>query len=151
MRKEWNSKSLGQIVVDGVRQWWQSLDTPNPWSDELDAAVRMPDAVPVCHHCTTPCDLPAWFCPSCGAAIGPYNNILPFVRIFSLGEALRSGVGPEAHFTPFRAAAYVCLGLVQYQLFAPLYFFRLFSNHRRLSKEQHEEPNIRVDNIPEVQ
>ena len=83
-----------------------------------------------------------WFCPVCGAAVGPYNNILPFIRIFSIGEALRSGVGPEAHFTPFRTVAYVAIGLTQYGVFAPLYYIRLFLNHRRLCKEQHEKPNI---------
>ncbi len=142
MWQDWKSKSLGAVVADAVRQWWRSLDTPNPWSYELDAAVRALDAIPVCHRCTTPCELPVWFCPACGAAIGPYNNILPFIQIFSIGEVLRSGVGPEAHFTPFRTVAYVALGLTQYGFFAPLYFIRLFLNHRRLSKEQHEKPNI---------
>ena len=142
MWQDWKSKSLGEILTDAVRRWCRSLDTPNPWSDELDAAARAPGAIPVCHRCTTPCEFPVWFCPSCGAAVGPYNNILPFIRIFSIGEALRSGVGPEAHFTPFRTVAYVALGLTQYGFLAPLYFFRLFLNHRRLSKEQREKPNI---------
>ena len=132
--QEWTSKSLGRIVVDAVRRWWRELDTPDPWPSDIDAAVRAPNAIPVCHHCTTPCELPVWFCPACGAAIGQYNNVLPFIRIFSIGEALRSGVGPEAHFTPFRALAYVSLGLMQYGLFAPLYLIRLFLNYRRLRK-----------------
>ena len=140
MWAEWKHKSLGRIFTDAARRWWRSLDTPNPWSDELDDAVRAPDAIPVCHRCTTPCEFPVWFCPTCGAAVGPYNNILPFVRIYSVGEALRSGVGPEAHFTPFRTMAYVCVGLMEYQVFAPVYFVRLFLNCRRMRKHEHESP-----------
>jgi len=140
--QEWKTKSLAEIITERLRRWWTSLDTPNPWPRDLDAAVRVRDAIPVCHHCTTPCELPVWFCPACGAAVGPYNNVMPYVYIFSIGEALRSGVGPEAHFTPFRTVAYVFLGLAEYQVFAPLYFVRLYLNHRRLKKEQTEKPNI---------
>lgn len=38
--------------------------------------------------------------------------------------------------------AYISIGLAECGFFAPLYFLRLFLNHRRLSKVQHEEPNI---------
>ena len=135
--QEWKYRSLGEIFADRIRAWWQFPEYPLPWSTEIETAVLAPDAIPVCHRCITPCDLPAWFCPSCGAAFGPYNNILPFVRIYSIGEALRSGVGTEAHFTPFRMLAYISIGLVEYQIFAPLYYFRLYRNYRRTKKEYH--------------
>jgi hypothetical protein len=131
--------TLREIVAGAVRDWWRSLDTPNPWPNEVDAAVRGPDAVPVCHRCATPCELAVWFCPSCGAAVGPYNNIMPYVSVFSLGEAFRSGVGPEAHFSAFRTVAYTALGLAQYGMLAPLYLLRLFLNRRRLSSSRHTE------------
>jgi len=89
----------------------------------------------------TPCDLPVWFCPSCGAAVGPYNNVMEYINIFSVGEALRSGVGPEAHFTPFRTVAYVSIGLAEYTVFAPLYFIRLYRNFKRLNGAQNNDPN----------
>jgi len=136
MWSEWKTKSLREIAVHHVGGWWRSLDRPDPWPHELDDAVHARDAIPVCHRCSTPCDSPVWFCPACGAAVGPYNNLMPYIRIFSIGEALRSGVGPGAHFTPFRAIAYVTLGLVEYAAFAPLYFFRLYRNYRRLKGEQ---------------
>ncbi len=145
---EWQSKSLAAIIAERVRKWWTSLDTPDPWSADLDAAARAATAIPICHHCTTPCELPVWFCPACGAVVGPYNNIMPYIYIFSIGEALRSGVGPEAHFTPFRTVAYVCLGLAEYQLFAPLYFVRLYRNHRRLEEEQAESPGSITEPVP---
>ncbi len=115
-----------------IRSWWCSQETPDPWPAELDAAVRSPDAVPVCHRCMKPCDRAVWFCPECGAAIGPFNNSMPYLQLFSIGEALRSGVGPEAHFSAFRTLAYLSIGLVQYTLFAPLYFIRLYRNYKRL-------------------
>jgi hypothetical protein len=135
LRPEWNSTSLGEIISSRIRAWWRSCDKPDPWPGELDVAVRSPDAIPVCHHCTTPCDLPVWFCPSCGAAVGPYNNVMPFITNFSVGEALRSGVGPEANFTPFETTAYVAVGLMEYTVFAPIYFIQLYRNYRRLKRK----------------
>ncbi len=131
--QEWKHRSLGAIVTARIRSWWMVEETPLPWSQAEDAAARASDAIPVCHRCFTPYALPVWFCSCCGSAVGPYNNIMPFVRIFSLGEALRSGVGPSAHFTPFRTLAYVSIGFVEYQIFAPLYFYRLYRNYRKLS------------------
>ncbi len=96
---EWNSKSLGEIIADRVRAWRLSFYLPNPWPDDWDLVVRAPDAIPVCHRCFTPREYPVWFCPYCGTSIGRYNNTPPFVRIYSLGEVLRSGVGPSARFT----------------------------------------------------
>ena len=89
----------------------------------------------------SPCDRPVWFCPVCGAAVGQYNNMLPYVYIFSLGEGLRTGVGPEAHFARFRTVSYIAVGLTEYGVFAPLYFFRLYRNHRRLQARQREALN----------
>lgn len=140
MYSEWQSRSLGEILTSRIRAWWRSLDTPNPWSDELDVAVRAPDAIPVCHRCATPCDLPVWFCPSCGAAVGPYNNVMPYIYIFSIGEALRSGVGPEAHFTPFRIVAYVSIGVAEYTVFAPLYLLQLYRNYGKLKNQECAHP-----------
>ncbi|MDD5706230.1 MAG: hypothetical protein PHR35_09910 [Kiritimatiellae bacterium] len=130
---DWATRSLGDILISRLRAWWCSLATPNPWPEEVDAEVRAPDAIPVCHHCMTPCDDPVWFCPACGAAVGPYNNLMPYIYVFSIGESLRSGVGPEAHFTPFRTVAYVVLGLAEYGVLAPLYFIRLYRNYRKLN------------------
>lgn len=142
---QWRSRSLGDILKSGIRAWWRSLDRPDPWPADVDAAVRASDAIPVCHHCATPYELPVWFCPVCGTAVGPYNNVLPYIYIFSIGEGLRSGVGPHAHFTRFRTMAYISIGLTEYLVFAPLYFFRLYRNHRRLKTIQNEEPSDSPD------
>jgi len=110
--------------------------------------VRSADAIPVCHRCTTPYELPVWFCPVCGAAVGPYNNLMPYVRIFSIGEALRSGVGPEAHFNRFRVLAYASIGLIEYGMFSPFYFIRLYLNFRK-QHVQSRHPGNALGEVPQ--
>ena len=147
MWKERKSKSLASVITKRFREWWSSSDSPNPWPDEVDVALHEPDAVPVCFRCVTPCEDTEWFCPTCGAAIGPYNNVMPFIYIYSIGEALRSGVGPEAHFTRFRTVAYIAIGLAQFGVYAPLYLFRLCLNYRRLKRLPNEELGGSEDSV----
>ena len=61
---------------------------------------------------------------------------MPFLYIFSIGEVLRSGTGPEARFTPLTVPGYIVFGLSQFGVFAPIYFFRLFMNWRRRSRSE---------------
>jgi hypothetical protein len=136
MWQEWKTRSLGAVIVSRVRAWWKSFDTPDPWPPELSDAVRAPDAVPVCHRCLTPCELPVYFCPSCGAAIGRYNNVLPFIKIFSLGEVFRSGVSPSARFTPLTVVGYVLVGLQEFWFLAPFYYVALILNYLRVRNER---------------
>jgi hypothetical protein len=65
---------------------------PDPWDAATEAAVQQPDAVPVCHHCLTQVPPGQWFCETCGSAVGPYNNYMPYVDCFSEGEVFRNGV-----------------------------------------------------------
>ena len=135
--QQWRSGSLRDITHSWIKTWWQSLDKPLPWPEELDTAVREPDAIPVCHRCTTPCELPEWFCPNCGAAIGPYNNTLPFIYIFSIGEVLRSGVSPSARYTALTIPGYILAG-IQWggPLFGPLYYIRILVNAFKIRKKR---------------
>lgn len=132
--REWQSKSLREITLSGIKAWWHSFDSPDLWPEELDIAVRSPDAVPVCHHCMTPCVYHTWFCPVCGAAIGPYNNILPFIRVFSMGEVMRSGVSPAARFTPLTIPGYILTAFFIVWFLAPFYYFRLIKNYLQIKK-----------------
>ena len=88
----------GRALLNRLRRWWQQPPPPDPWSEELNAAVMKIDAVPVCHHCLEPQPPVGWFCPRCGTAVGPYNNLLPYVCIFSNLEVLLSGLSPNAQF-----------------------------------------------------
>ena len=134
-RHTWREKPLGFVFLSRIRDWWVHTP-PDPWDAEIDVSVRRDDAVMVCHRCCEPREFPRWFCPNCGAAIGPYNNVLPYIYVFSIGEVVRSGVGPHARFTPLTLSGYAAVGLLQYQPLAILYVIRLVLNYRRLAKER---------------
>ncbi len=141
--REWQTKSLGKLLGDHIREWWSSLDAANPWPDDLDAAVRAHDAIPVCHRCSTPCELPIWFCTCCGTSVGPYNNILPFILIFSIGEVLRSGVQPTARFTMLTVPGYIIVAMHSGLILAPIYYIRLIANHIKIKRQK--EPDKALD------
>lgn len=128
--KAWRRRSLWHIIGVRLRAWRHSLKKDNPWPTELDQQVRAEDAVPVCHRCFTPLEHAdqQWFCPECGAASGPYNNLMPFVYIFSIGEVLRSGTARHARYSPLRLAGYMAMCLAQFVLFFPVYMGRVCWN-----------------------
>jgi hypothetical protein len=88
---------------------------PDPWDAEVEHGLALTDAVPVCHHCLTQVPPGQWFCESCGCAVGPYNNYMPYVDCFSEGEVLRNGVTARMSASPLIIGGYfmvTCPGLV---------------------------------------
>jgi len=81
---------LGYLAVRAWVHVAQMEVPPDPWDDELGELTDEEAEVPVCHHCFTPIPQTKWFCPECGASVGTYNNLIPFVRIFAGGEVWRS-------------------------------------------------------------
>src|SRR4051812_48410614 len=82
---------LGAIY--GIARWLMAgKPAVEPWGAEIEAAIHQPEALFVCHRCLAPQEHEGWFCPECGAAVGQYNNYLPFVYVFSEGEVFRAGV-----------------------------------------------------------
>src|SRR5271168_3423403 len=69
--------------------------SPDPWDKEIEKALHEPEAVEVCHRCFDPVKEGAWFCEHCGCAVGPYNNLMPYVIVFSQGEVLRNGINDK--------------------------------------------------------
>ncbi len=115
-----------------LREWSRRLPIPpDPWDAEITAKLKQPDCVPVCHHCFTPQLHDKWFCPECGAAVGPYNNCLPYIDIFSRGEVLRNGV--RNHLAPnfLTVTGYLLFSTSEYMFFAPIYWYLFFRNLRR--------------------
>jgi len=115
------------MILARLRTWWPEFYAPDPWPGDIDREVRSPDAVTLCHRCFLRLEYAGnrWFCSGCGAAIGPYNNIMPFIRIFSIGEVLRSGVDPRVPVTTFTACGYALAMYGQFFFFFPFYLGRL--------------------------
>jgi hypothetical protein len=114
--------------------------TPDPWDAETERQVQEPEAVELCHRCFTPQSNNAWFCPHCGAAVGPYNNAMPYVSLFSEGEVLRNGITHRFRSKPLVIVGYVLFSLSNYLIFAPIYWFFLFKNLNRHTEEPAELP-----------
>lgn len=124
--------ALAAVGVYRCFRWiMEAPRTADPWGRETDEAVNSQEAVPVCHHCLTPQQHNGWFCPECGATVGPYSNYMPYIYVFSQGEVLRAGVGERLRRSPIITVGYILLSLGLFAFAAPIYWFFLFKNLRR--------------------
>jgi hypothetical protein len=123
---------LAMVAIWRIILWIKNSPCrPNPWEADTEHAVQQPDAVPVCHHCLTPVPSCQWFCETCGCAVGPYNNWMPYVYIFSQGEVLRNGVTNRVRTNATTIGGYLFVSLSGYLVLAPLYWYFLLRNLRR--------------------
>jgi ribosomal protein L40E len=104
---------------------------PDPWDAEVERKLEEPEAVEVCHHCLAQQPANAWFCEHCGSAVGPYNNIMPYLNVFSQGEVFRNGATDRLRTNPLIIAGYLLFSLSAYVVFAPIFWFFLFKNLKR--------------------
>ena len=104
---------------------------PDPWEKEFTVQVDAPEAVQVCPHCLTEQTARDYFCPKCGAATGPYNNLMPYVQVFSMGEVLRTGTSGNFRRNPLTIIGYIFYALSQYFIFVPFFLFRFIQNLNR--------------------
>jgi hypothetical protein len=103
--------------------------TPDPWDAAVEQKLAEVETPQTCPHCSTPQSPTAWFCPHCGRAVGPYNNLMPFVQIFSEGEVFRNGTSGRFRNRRLIMIGYFLLGLTLIPFFlAPLYWLSLLSN-----------------------
>jgi hypothetical protein len=146
--QKWKNASMGSIAKSQVSLWWRQLPA-DPWSEEDEKEINSPDARALCHRCFLRLEYEEsrWFCANCGTAIGPYNNILPYVRIFSIGEIFRSGVGKDAPFTVLTVIGYLLFAFTDATLIAPFYVFRLLKNIRRKKENAEKEEARRCDRL----
>jgi hypothetical protein len=106
---------LGVVVLLLAGLWrliaWvrEAAPQPDPWNAEVERALAEPETVEVCTHCLTPQPPTAWFCEHCGNAVGPYNNWMPYVYVFSIGEVLRNGVMDKMRSNAFIICGYLLL------------------------------------------
>ena len=143
---EWAVGMAALAVLAGFAFWrllvWirNSPVHPDPWDDTAAQAMEQPEASEVCHHCSTPLSPGGWFCNYCGRAVGPYNNLMPWVNAFSEGEVYRSGVLEHVRRSPFLISGYLLISL-SYLIFAPVYWALLFKNIFHHSPEATVSPN----------
>lgn len=128
---------VAQIALGGLAAvfFWRLInwirDSPtkaDPWDDATEQTLSEPEAVEVCHRCFTEQPDNAWFCRRCGSAVGPYNNLMPYVCIFSEGEVFRNGASGHVRRSPLVVAGYLLLSLATFGLFAPLFWFSFIKN-----------------------
>jgi len=143
---EWTIAMSGAAVVAGYfiwrlfAGWFRKPAQPDPWGADVAEALDSPDAMPICPHCQTPHALNRWFCPECGRAVGDYNNVNPYLYLFSLGEVLREGTSGRIRKSWLTVAGYLILSLAEYAIFAPVYWFFLFRNLLRQDTRTTAEP-----------
>src|SRR5882672_10311480 len=102
----------------------KSTRTPDPWDAETEKKLHDPDAVEICHRCFTPVNPDGWFCEHCGSAVGPYNNLMPFIHIFSEGEVWRNGTTDRMRNSPLIPIGYFLISFS----FVPLIIYRPFDS-----------------------
>ena len=121
----------GVILVRAFKIWFAKPATPDPWGPEVTAAMDEPNATAVCPHCQCPHEVTSWFCSECGRSVGDYNNLNPYLYLFSLGEVLREGTSGRLRKSWLTVAGFIFLSLIEYVVFAPIYWFFLFRNLSR--------------------
>ena len=127
---------IGLAVWRG-RQWLlQIRPSPDPWDETVANEVESEEAQPLCCHCISPHSPSVDFCPHCGTPVGQYTNWLPYPYLFSVGHVLRIGTSGEFKRSPLTIAGFLLLGLMEYTLFAPVYwivFLRKIIAQRQLA------------------
>jgi hypothetical protein len=142
---------VGEVALAGLAIvfLWRGLvragqipKSPDPWDKDIEKALHEPEAVEVCHRCFDPVTPGSWFCEHCGCAVGPYNNWMPYIHVFSQGEVLRNGVNDKLPQNALIVAGYLLVSLKLYSVFAPIYWILLFRNLKRQKEpvEQTESP-----------
>lgn len=130
-------------------RWVRSAPiTADPWGAEVDRTIREPETPALCHRCLTPQKDNAWFCPKCGAAVGPYNNCMPYVMIFSQGEVWRAGAMDHVRPSILVVCGYLAYSVMSYWVFAPIYWYFLYQNLNRRAHEPESPENAERGNKP---
>ena len=82
-----------------LKKAFHAEDTPDPWDEETDKAVRGRETTAVCARYLELGANETWLCRNCGFPWGDYINTMPYLYIFSIGAFFRSGVDGTARLT----------------------------------------------------
>jgi hypothetical protein len=136
--------AIGGLVLAGcwrVIVWVRNAPVrPDPWDAEFEQKMQDPATPLTCHHCSTPQPPDAWFCEHCGRAVGPYNNLMPYVHVFSEGEVFRNGTSGQFRDRPLILAGYCLMSIGVFSFFAPVYWITMLLNLNRPESPQESVP-----------
>jgi hypothetical protein len=139
---------LSALIYCAVR-WVRSAPmTADPWGAEVERTIQEPETPALCHRCLTPQKDDAWFCPKCGSAVGPYNNYMPYVIVFSQGEVYRAGVMDHVRPSILVVCGYLVYSVMSYWVFAPIYLYRLYRNLSHWAHEPESPKSPERDDMP---
>jgi hypothetical protein len=102
--------------------------SPDPWDEQVGVEVSKEETLPLCHRCLLPHDPSVDFCSNCGVAVGQYTNWLPYPYLFSIGHTVRIGTTGDFKHSPLTVGGFLALGLANYSLFFPVYWFVFLRN-----------------------
>jgi hypothetical protein len=140
---------IALVALGGVWlfvQWlMRSPKIPDPWSSEVAEEMECESARPLCAHCLSSYGKLQHFCSECGAPVGDYNNLMPYVNLFSIGHVLRIGTSGTFKRSPFLIACFFAFSIVEYTLFAPVYWYRLIKNIARVPRSLPPETDVGGD------
>ena len=106
---------------------------PDPWDATVEQKLSEPETPEACPHCSTPQSPTAWFCPHCGSAVGRYNNLMPYVSVFSEGEVFRNGVSARFRNRWLIGIGFFLITLTVSPVFTFIYCLLLLSHLKRRS------------------
>ena len=118
----------------------REYDIRDPWDDLLEEDF-WEKATPLyfCGNCGALFDDRRYFCESCGSSVGYYNNSMPFLWIFSLGDLLMYCISPGFRGGRMNIAGVYLMALGQY---GPLAIFYLYRMHKQIKQNRQTRPVI---------
>jgi hypothetical protein len=142
---------IGQFAAGGLllAAFWRLIVwvrdapvTPDPWDAAVAEKLAEPETPEACPHCSTPQSPSAWFCPHCGRAVGPYNNLMPYVQVFSEGEVFRNGVTAQFRNRTLVITGFLLITLSINPVFALIYLFVLLPHLRHAPDQAKPEEQL---------
>lgn len=115
-------------LVNLIRWFCYGPSKPDPWDEQTTSDLQEGNCTPICHRCFNPHDPLENFCPKCGAPVGTYTNLLPFLFPFSVGHTMRIGTSGRFKRSPLIIIGFIVAAFVTGAFIAPFYCIRLFMN-----------------------
>jgi hypothetical protein len=132
---------VGTVAVYGLIRWIQSAQVrPDPWESEL---AQQPDEMAenaICPRCLAPNATGQDFCANCGLPVGACTNLSPYLYLFSLGDALRTGAFGRFPIRLSTIFGYLLLPICVFAPLAPFFWYRLLQNISRADSEPAQAP-----------